>query len=284
MERLSDKRAQATHPIKLDTVVLRRILEGVRVKGHASAVQMLMASEADVTPAFTDDDVAFLTPLITQALLTATPQQHVRFSVVQPAIGLSSRRTGAGVGSSEPMTGLTTETTSGTLYVHGLSVHLTLTEYRRRPERGDTINMPNRRLPDPTGLATREVLFIPEAAQRPDAYKAGGIFGEPLLTTLVIDYEKLAKLAVIPEQALQPTVKARTEERQPAPDATSAHSDDKEVSREDYQSVKDLVIKKDMELERLKKEMQSLKRQLEERDAQAEPRKQKTKPAPKPTE
>ena len=283
LERLPEKNIQATHPIKLDSVVLRRILEGVRVKGPATAVQLLMADEAEVAPAFTADDVAFLTPLIAQALQTAMPEQHVKFSVVQPAMGLSSRRTGAGVGSSEPMTGLTTETTSGTLYVHGLSVHLTLTEYRLRPERGDTINMPNRRLPDPTGLATREVVFVPAAAKRSDTYKSDRLLGESVLTTLVIDYEKLGKLAVIPEQTLQPGMRDRAEERKPAADAAiSPQSEEKEVSQEDYQSVKDLVIKKDMELEKQKKEIQSLRRQLEERDGRIETR--KAKPSPKSAE
>ncbi|MBA2253071.1 MAG: hypothetical protein H0W13_10285 [Nitrospirales bacterium] len=47
------------------------------------------------------------------------------------------------------------------------------------------------------------------------------------------------------------------------------------------QPLKDLVIKKDLELEALKKELRSLRRQLSERDAQLDSMRNKKKPAPK---
>lgn len=48
--------------------------------------------------------------------------------------------------------------------------------------------------------------------------------------------------------------------------------------------LKDLIVKKDMELESLKNEVKELRRQLDERDVQLDSFRKKAKPAAKPPE
>jgi uncharacterized coiled-coil protein SlyX len=50
---------------------------------------------------------------------------------------------------------------------------------------------------------------------------------------------------------------------------------------EDLQALKDLIIKKDLELESMKTELRLLRQQLDDRDTQSEALKKKKKPAPK---
>lgn len=292
LDRVSDKSFQATHPIKLPPDVIARALRGLYVLEETSAAQAVFATQVKPVRAFSDEQIQFLAPSVAAALAEAVSDQRVEFRVVYPVpAGLLPEGKGAAVGSSRPYSpGPGLETTGGTLYVYGLSVHLTLTKYRHRPERPDTINMPNRRLPDPTGLSQREVLFFPREALRPETHQQTGFLGEPDLKTFVIDYELLARLpaaqpAAASPSAAQPETLAGEPAQPSSPVTGSATkpSAQKAATVEDLQSMKELIIKKDMELEVLKEEMRSLRRQLEEQ-AESQKPKGKKKPAPRSTE
>lgn len=297
---------QANHPIKLDSTVVSRLLRGVQVTGAKTAVQALFGEETSGR-AFSEEDTAFLAPLISSALSQAGSHQQVRFRLVHLSNPLRHpERGGAGIGSSSPpSTGPQTETTAGTLYAHGLSLHMTLTEYGHRAARSDTISGPNRYYPDATGLAQREVRFSPRSALRPDSYKQAGDSD----TTLVIDYESLAQsqFAASPTTSAEsnqtaipmttgnsPSVSAAesvtasketvTQESRPASSSpataeSTAPRTKPSDQTDDFQALKDLIVKKDLELESMKRELSILRRQLDDRDRQLEALKKK--PAPK---
>ncbi|MER3423121.1 MAG: hypothetical protein C4293_07705 [Nitrospiraceae bacterium] len=291
LERVADRDFQAAHPISLNPTVIARVLSGVMVTDEKTAAQALFASEVRPVRVFSDDDIAFLAPLIASAFERAEPEQRIGFRIIHVADPLSrSSQSGAGVGSSMPaVTGRQTETTSGTLYVHGLSLHLTLTQYRHRPVRPDSISGPNRYYPDSTGLDRRDVLFVPEAARRPDSYQQSGLFSQSNPSTLVIDYQYLAKLgnghapANPPVSLSEKPFPPKEQKASPAPAASNTDRPIEKASEtnEELRSLKDLVIQKDMELEELKKELRSLRRQLAEREAQMESSKRKSKPVPR---
>jgi hypothetical protein len=289
LERLPDRTVQATHPIKLDSTVVYRVLRGVQVTGAKTAAQALFGEETSGR-VFSEEDTAFLAPLIASALVQAGSHQQVRFRLVHLSNPLRHpERGGAGIGSSSsPSTGPQTETTAGTLYAHGLSLHMTLTEYGHRAARPDTISGPNRYYPDATGLAQREVRFSPRSALLPDSYKQAG----DSETTLIIDYESLAKQ---PQITASPTTSAESASGV-IPMTTGASSSvtaaepvppsKEEVTQlsgqaDNLQALKDLIIKKDLELESMKKELRVLRRRLDDRDTQLEALKKKMKPAPK---
>ena len=106
--------------------------------------------------------------------------------------------------------------------------------------------MANRRLPDDTGLLNHTVLFVPEAAKRPDSY----LDARSTDKTLVIDY---ALLAALPASAGSPSSESSPPPTA-APPATTKEKGD--------------PAKNDGEIEALRKELQEIKRQLAEQEAE----------------
>jgi hypothetical protein len=259
LERIPDRDFQAAHPVRLAPDVVHRALRGVAVRDQSGILQSLGGAEPSVLAAFSDEDAAFLVPGIVDALSRAATDQQVGFRVNQTGSPGYSQRTGAGVGSSEPPLNLAPkETTSGSLFVYGRSIYITLREFRHRNEPPDTVNMPNRRVPDPTGLQHREVVFVPSTVLRPDVYApafaaAGG------LKTLVLDQDRLIHIPLSPA-ADQPSVPAKASggPSESIPSGTQAAPGD------DLQQIRDDMRKKETELDELRKELQEIKRQLGE--------------------
>ena len=278
LERIPDRSFQAAHPSRLDQAVVARVLRGVIVRDEKTVLDSTFAKNFKTVRAFSEEDVTFLAPFIATALAQAAADQQVGFRVVNYPSGLSfSKNEGAGVGSSEPLLTNSTmlETTSGVILIHNHSLRLTLTQFRHRPERADTINMQNRRLPDPSGQANREIVFVPESALQPDSSRQSSWLGRSQETTLVINYELLAKLPEpqTPASAATPATPIARPDGQPTPSAQGAATRD-----EDLQTIKEQIIKKDTEMEALKKELQDIKRQLGELDTEQEPLKRKATP------
>nr|MBI3614396.1 hypothetical protein [Nitrospirota bacterium] len=289
LEALPDKTLQAAHPITLPASTIAQVLRGIQVVGDKSTVAGLFDGKPKPARVFTEQEVGFLAPPLVKALAQAGPSQQVGFRVSHLVSPIAyQEREGAAVGSSEsPPYGPEPETTSGSLYVHGLSLHLTLAEYHHRPTKPDTINMPNRQIPDRTGLDRLQVLFTPEAAKRPDSFKQSSFFGDSDATTLVIDYQLLAKLPAAQIAKPVPSVPIPAAPQEPgkaagqapvkptvAPQPAQAESQATEM-----QSVKDLLIKKDLEMQELKEELRAIKKQLAEQDAEKQKLKKKKKPA-----
>jgi hypothetical protein len=247
LERIADRSFQAAHPIKLDVATITRVLSGVYVRNDQSTVQTFLSGKPDALRAFSDEEVTFLTPLIAEGLRRAAPDQQVGFRIAQIGIPGHAHNTGGGVGSSEPpLTLHPRESTTGVIHAYGRSLYLTLTEYRLRTEPANTINMANRRLPDSTGLINHTVLFVPEAAKRPDSY----LDARSTDKTLVIDY---ALLAALPDSAGSPSSES-SPPPMAAPPATTKEKGD--------------PAKNDSEIEALRKELEEIKRQLAEQDAE----------------
>src|SRR5215216_3210155 len=178
LERIPDKSIQAAHPVKLDPAVVSAALRGLHVKDSKSALDELIMTNPHVMRVFSEDDIRFLAPLVVDALATARADQLVRFTTVQSgALTVSNERVGAAAGSSGSVLDSRQERTGGTLYVYGLSMYVSLTDFRHRREQPDTINGPNRRYAEATGVDSHDVVFVPESAVRPDSYKKSGWFG-----------------------------------------------------------------------------------------------------------
>lgn len=247
LERISDRSFHAAHPIRIDSNTIALVLRGVLVRSDQGLLQNLLAGKPDSLRAFSDNDVAYLAPLIADGLTRAASDQQVGFRVEQIGISGYSETAGAGIGSSEPPLSLhPRESTSGAMYAYGRSLYLTLTQYRHRPEPATTINMANRRLPDSTGLINHTVLFTPEAAKRADNYRDA----RSTDTTLVIDYELLASL---------PAVSGAPASAQSAPPPATPQA---------APTGKGEPAQKDSDIEALRKELQEIKRQLADQEAE----------------
>lgn len=276
----------ASHPIILEPAVLAGALQGMQIR-KASSLGSLLDTAGPPEPIFSPEEAGFLAPILSTALTKATPSQYVIFHLRQTPLGLrTSEISGAAAGSSTPLPNLAqTEQTSGTLYVYGRSLHLTLTEYRHVPERPDAIQMANRRLADPTGLSGRTVSFVPESALRPDLYRRTVLPFSEDLPTLVIDYQRLPRMAESFPAASPPPPQPIA--APVAPHGLAAQEEGTGTSHApatagEIRTLKELVIKKDLELERLREELQQLK-QEKARSQGTPPGTKSTKPSPSKT-
>ena len=116
----------------------------------------------------------FLATLIVQALSRANEHQTVGFEATQPSIAGPIK-------------------SGGILFIHGISIHLTLTRYRCQPDSGTTVYRKERLAPDSNRLDQRRVLFTFATVLEPAPPKPG-LPGLRHLTTLVIDAHILWKM------------------------------------------------------------------------------------------
>lgn len=236
---------QASHPVILEPVILTAALQGLSISDPAKSGAI--GETPAVTPIFHEEDVAFLAPLLSTALTKATPSQYVRFNLHHRSLPNDAR-----------------EQTSGALYVYGRSLHLTLTAYRVTPQRPETAQMANRKIIDPTGLAGRIVSFTPPAALRSDSYRRAVLPLSDDLPSLVIDYQALQAVKhTRPAQPPTPSTPAPSTSASRPPDSAPLSGDIAPAATpsgtSEVRDLKELVIKKDLELERLREEIQRLK-------------------------
>lgn len=270
LQALPDRSIQASHPIHLEPALIARVLSGMQVQEHQRGLQDLLTGSASPVPVFSLDEVQFLTPRIAKALATAGTGESVSFQVTSPRQGTGRLEHSV------------TETTAGSLYAYGLSLYVTLSQYQYAPGKPHTNDPAHRRLPDPSGLSNRTLLFTPSAAQRSDSFHppAGGSSTDRFLA---IDYQLLQHAqapAPIPEQTAPQVERTAAPIREPlvAPKPSEAQSESLAQREAELRTLKDLVIKKDLELEVLRKELQSLRKQLNNQTTKQDSQKRKPMP------
>ena len=255
IETLSDKSFRAAHPIKLEEETVANVLRGVHTKEKTDLLLLigkaLRTTDLSAARTFFEDDIETLTPHLTAALAQAAPNQRIGFRLSHtPVVPVPTKK-----GSSN------LETTSGHLFADGLSLHLTLTQYRYMPGKTETIQKQPRQLPDPDGLRDREIQFIPEAAVRQDSDNESSWFGGSNDRTLVIDYQLLTKLLAMPPEPPRPVLaptgrpipsgqQPMAQPLQPAPTASDAEL---RAFREELKAMQKKLAEQNAELERLKK-------------------------------
>lgn len=241
LQRMPDRSFHAAHPIKISADVVSKVLRGVYIRDQQRILQDLLAGKADEHRVFSDDDVSYLAPLLSEALSQAASDEQVAFRVNQNTDSRS-----ASIRASEPTTNNSHLSAGGLLYAYGRSLYFTMAQYH--PLAGSTTTTgPQRGLPDASGLAGREIKFYPEAAKRPETYREG----HSVALTLVIDYEHLAALPPLPA-AMRPLP------------AVPSHKDQDLRSNQPADTG---ATPRDLEIEALRKELEDIKRRLAEQEA-----------------
>jgi hypothetical protein len=226
----------------LSTDTVARVLRGVIVKDSRGPVLgNLISGKSEVGRAFEDKDIEYLAPLLVEGLTRAASDQQVGFRVVQLSVPANSQIAGltfcvdsvrfpGTCESEQPSGAISEEATSGSLYVYGQSLYLTLTEYRYRTKRAETSTTADRRIFNPKGMANRTVHFVPESAKRPDSYRTALSTD----TTLVIDYGLLATMPAASDMrstAAQPATPAKREPAQRDTDLDEFRKELKEIKK-----------------------------------------------------
>jgi len=258
LEPTQDHALRATHPLALDRRILEQMLRGVQVQEPESVFEHLLGSGPKRVRAISDDETAFLVPLLATALAQATSAQEVKFRVFQRAA-------------------TETVTTGGILYAHGSFLYLTLTHYRAKPNAPDTIYMPNRQLPGSTGVTQPKVSFTPDPPLPIATTQQPVVMEQPDPSTLVINYKLLSTLLQKKADAMTssqagPEQRPATDERmnnvRTAESPVASAPKSTPLDPDELRRVKELVIKKDLEMEALKDEVRGLQQQLSEREAE----------------
>jgi uncharacterized coiled-coil protein SlyX len=276
LQAFSDQSIQASHPINLDPALIARVLIGLQVQERERALQEMLAG-SKATPVFSEEQVQFLAPRIAKALMTATAGEAVAFLVRSPR-----QNTGR-------LENSITETTAGSLYAYGLSLYVTLSQYRYAPAQTTTDSATHLRLLDSSGLANRTLHFTPSAAQRSDSFHRPTV-GASTDKVLAIDYQLLQQVSpsvAVSDQTAPPVDRVVAPTREPLPgtkvSGASSQTTESLAQREaEINTLKDLVIKKDLELETLRRELQSIRKQLDSQTTGQDSPKRKAPPPAKP--
>jgi hypothetical protein len=248
---------QATHPITIDPILLAQVLRGILVQDQGDhMVQKLLAGSSAPVPAFSDEQIQFLAPLLAEGLRTAAPDQQIEYRVQTVLQGSMFEFS-------------TTETTAGSLYAYGRQLFVTLSQYRYEPNRTN-INVRNINYQsvglDYNGLKNRVLLFTPSVAQRSDSFDPPPV-GNPTDRFLAIDYQLL-------QQA--PPRAATTGQAAPQMGASPTPGSPVGASPSEAQTHNTEALAQ--EVEALRKELQSVQQQLGNQPAKQNSPKRKTVP------
>jgi hypothetical protein len=268
LQAIADRSIQASHPINLEPTLIARVLSGMQVQERQRPLQEMLAGSPSVVPVFSAEEVQFLAPRIAKALATAATGEAVAFLVTSPRPDSGRLEYSA------------KETTAGSLYAYGLSLYVTLSQYRYAPTQMSADDPAHRRLPDTSGLSDRTLLFTPSAAQRSDTFHPS-TGRAPTDRFLAIDYQLLqhaSTTAVILEQTAPQTERVAAPIRESssgngASDVPPRAAETLAQRNAEIHTLKDLVIKKDLELEILRNELQSVRKQLDSQKRKITPSK-----------
>ncbi len=233
LQHVEDSWFKTAHPVSVSPLVMTHVLRGVQV-------QTVPEDGATGERVFSDEEIAFLSPLMSTALSKATKSQLVAFRVTQ------------GPDPSGAMTG-------GLLFTRGRLLQLWLTHYRAPSIRTDAGTARDRQARHPQGLTPRQLHFVPDTVQRPSHNQQPDVIDPPPLATLVIDYKELATQIHRPSETT-PAQLHSTETQTPRPEYGPSDS-------EETQALKDVVKQQAIELDALKEDMQALRQRLSEMDA-----------------
>jgi hypothetical protein len=189
LQAISDPSIHANHPINLEPALLAQLLTGIELhdeglgEHHVRGFQTLIEGKDALTyPAFSEDHVQFLAPLLAEGLRTANANQSVEFRVVTTKEG------------SNRFQSPTTETSTGSLYVYGRQLYVILTQYNYNPMLTNLgMAEASHRTQDPldySGLKHRTLRFTPKAALRADSPDPPTM-EKPTDRFLAVDYQLL---------------------------------------------------------------------------------------------
>jgi hypothetical protein len=252
LQRVDDAWFTTAHPVSVSPLLLTHVLRGVQV-------QSAPEDQTIAVRVFSDDEIAFLSPLMSTALSKATNSQLVAFRVAHDA------------GPGSDMTG-------GLLFTRGRLLHFWLTHYRANGARNDSGATLDRQARNPRGLTSRQLRFAPDTAQQSSRNQQPDVINPPPLATLVIDYTILATALNLPSEAAPSQLRtgdgpsrnhAETQSAQRDHDRPPSHDIPSSPANEETQALKDVVKEQALELDGLKEDVRALRQRLSEMDARS---------------
>ncbi len=246
LQRVDDAWFRTAHPVSASPLLLTHVLRGVQI--HPAPDDQTTAMRV-----FSDEEIAFLSPLMSTALSKAAQSQLVAFRVTHDS-------------------GPNSEMTGGLLFTRGRILHLWLTQYRANGARNNSGATLDRQARNPHGLAPRQLRFVPETVQRSSRNQQPDVIDPPPLATLMIDYTMLATELNLPSEAApsqllhgdEPLLN-HTDTQSVRPDHDLPASQDTPPSAaEETRALKAVVKEQAIELDALKDDVRALRQRLSE--------------------
>jgi hypothetical protein len=256
LEEVSDWSFEASHPAVIDQVTMAKVLRGLYTDGTQSGSSQMSAGGGKPMRIFSDEDVDFLTPLLTHALSKAKPEQLVSF------------RTSSSAGSgSEPA--------AGSIYLQTGALHVTIAQ--GRPVKGF--------MPESVAHIEQAPGYVTGGAK---GYMVAVIDYQALAVAPAVGPLPIAQAAPKTTPISATVAPSTPAKPQPVANFTVAETKDglSTTQQEQYElkKAKEALAKKDTEIKMLRKESEWMKRELRERDLELKAIKASKvsgKPAPK---
>jgi hypothetical protein len=235
LEEVSDWSFEASHPAVIDQLTVTKIVKGLYASDSLTGSSRMSAGGSKPMRIFSDEDVEFLSPLLTQGLSKAKPEQLVGFRISSSA--------GSG---SEP--------TTGSLYVLNESIYLTV-----------------RKGTEPIGFVPDSAARTEPAP----AYASNGEPGAMTMIIDYHAMAKAPMPASLPTAKATsvlptaPITAAATPRAQAVSDNMVQEAGDGDLTAQKFSEIKvvrDALAKKEVEISMLRKEAEWMKRELRDRD------------------
>lgn len=195
LERIPSHRGRASYPRSISPTVLAQFLRGVQIQGQQRLLQSLLAGMPTPTRAFSEEQVEFLLPHLTQAFSMAASDQQISFRVVSP---LSSE---AGE-------------LRATLLADKDMLYLIITQWRRLQR-------------DSTSFESWSLSFVPASAWNQDPQSHPDFLDSFSRPWLAVYYQMLARTSENPVQS-KPTPAKPSDRRGNGSPATRTTGEDEE--------------------------------------------------------
>jgi hypothetical protein len=229
LEEVSDWSFEASHPAVIDQLTITKIVKGLYASDSLTGSSRMSAGGSKPMRVFSDEDVEFLSPLLTQGLSKAKPEQLVGFRISSSA--------GSG---SEP--------TTGSLYVLNESIYLTV-----------------RKGTEPIGFMPDSAARTEPAP----AYASNGEPGAMTMVIDYHAMAKAPMPASLPMAKATSVLPAAQPRAQAVSDSMVQEAGDGELTSQKLSEIKiarDALAKKETEISMLRKEAEWMKRALRDRD------------------
>ncbi len=256
LEEVTDWSFEASHPAVIDQITMAKVLRGIYTDNAQGGSPQMSAGGSKPMRIFSDEDVDFLTPLLTHALSKAKPEQLVSF------------RTSSSAGSgSEPA--------AGSIYLQKGALHVTIAQGRY--VKGFMPESIARMEQAPSYAAYGEKGYMAAVIDYQALARSPASASLPVAQAMPKTLPAPLPVAATPVPAkVQPTASVVAQEST----ASSFMTQD----QYEIKKAKETIAKKDNEINMLRKESQWMKRELRERDLElkaVKTSKVSAKPAPK---
>ncbi len=167
------------HPVRVSSRELATVLQAVQVQFKANWLQVLIAGPLKPLPLFDESSLGRVVPSLVEALERAGPRERIVFYVAQRRS--DSRR----------------DITSGTIFVKGRLLHITLANYQNRVDVLPGVPAYDRQDPEVSVAPQRMTLLFdrPEFLSKRELDLVDSLFGAAP-PRLMIDYARFLQMTI----------------------------------------------------------------------------------------